>query len=97
MDVPERYIIPYSVESVFNWGLVVAHPNSEDYPHSFIIAHSLPGPNTTDEEDCDEYTEVQFHLQGFVSKANLSPLGTWQKRWVTQYTEEGQLLYRCAL
>ena len=80
MDIPERYIIPPNIEGVFNWALVVAHPNAEDLPHSFVVAHSLLGPNSNDSEDSDEYTEVQFHLQGFVSKANLSPLGTWQKR-----------------
>ena len=60
---------------VLDWARVGRNPVADNTFRRYFLSHSISGPNGPSSVD-----EVVVHLQGFVQKVNLHPLGDWNPR-----------------
>lgn len=73
--MPERVVVPMSYGDVLDWAGVARNPAGETTLTRYVLSHARSGSNGPTATQ-----EIILHLQGFVQKVNLHPLGDWNPR-----------------
>ncbi|KAJ3481952.1 hypothetical protein NLI96_g7306 [Meripilus lineatus] len=70
--MPSNLVIPREYADVLDWAAVVRNPDETEKMYRHIIVYNTPISSSP-----PDFSQVVVHIQGFVAKLNLHPLGDW--------------------